>query len=735
MARDGAGNSVVQRPLGLRARLDLEYYPQRFGEQRSWVVKDPVALRYFQLREEEYTVLRSLDGRASLADIATRFCQRFAPRRVTEVGVHRFLASLHDMGLVVSDHPGQTGPLLERRRRGDRRAMLAAASSLLAIRVPGIDPRCFLRWVYPFVAWIFHPLCIATCLGMMLAALVTVLVNSDELTARLPHAQAFFNPANLPWLAVCLAGVKVLHELGHAMACRRFGCECHEIGLMFLVFTPCLYCDVTDSWTLPNKWQRMTITAAGLYVELLLAAVATFFWWVTVDGLFHSLCLDVMFVCSAGTFLINGNPLLRYDGYYLLADWLEIPNLWQRSRDVLSDGVSRLLLGAPRRAALPEDRPVLLGAYGLLSIAYRWLVALLILTFLYRILRPLELELVAHGITAMTLATMVYGPARSALETSMAPGQPHAGQGRRRTVVVAGLLLVTAAVLIPLPHRVRAPALVEAADAEQVYVTVAGRLLSACEVDDKVGAGETIAVLENDELAMQIETLSAQVDEQAAHVRTLEARRAHDSAAAADLPEAREALESLQSQFEARTTEAQQLTLKASRGGTILPAPAQKSPPAGRLELVSWVGLPTDRCNEGAFLDTGTLLCSIGDPARLRAVVYLNEKDVQLVREGDSVEILLEQDLHTVLRGEVERIDALQLEDVPPRLAVVGTIPGVDEEGRVRPVETCYRAEVKLVDGDSLTIGLRGRSRISVAPLSILQRAVRFLGHTFRRAS
>ncbi len=735
MVPRAASDSATQRPLGLRARGDLQFFAQRFGRHQCWVVKDPVALRYVQLREEEYTVLRSLDGRSSLAEIAGRFCRRFAPRRLTEAGLHEFLGRLHSMGLIVSDYPGQAGPLLDRRRREQRRAMRAAAASVLAIRVPGIAPTSFLRRAYPLVAWMFHPGCVVACLTIMMAALLTVLVHSDDFAARLPEMQAFFGPANLIWLALCLATVKVFHELGHAMACRHFGCECHEIGLLFLVFTPCLYCDVTDAWTLPDKRQRMAITAAGIYVELTLASVATLFWWLTTDGLFHSLCLNTMFLCSAGTVFLNGNPLLRYDGYYLLSDWLETPNLWQRSRSVLFRFAERLLFGSPRRADLPEDHPFLLGVYGILSVAYRWFVVILILTFLYRILRPMELDLLAHGIAAMTLVTMVFGPAKSLLQRNTAPGDRYAGRQRRRIAVAAATILVVAACLVPVPCRVRAPGMLEPDQAEQVYVTVPGRLFSACEVGDTVEAGETIAVLENYELELEIEKLSARVDAQAAHLRTLEARRAHDPAAAGELPGAREILQTLRSQLDARESEARQLTLKASRSGTVLPAPANSVSPSSGLELARWDGLPTDPCNEGAFLEAGTLLCSIGDRGRLRAVVYLNEKDVQLVGEGDSVDILLEQAKHTLLRGKVEQIDALKLEDVPPRLAAFGVIPSVKEGELARPIETYYRAEVRLADADCpLAVGVRGRARIAVAPLSILQRALRFLGYTFRRA-
>jgi len=231
-------DSVAQRSLGLRARGDLEYFPQDVRTGRYWVVKDPVSLRYFQLREEEYAVLRGLDGRASLDEITNRFEARFAPTRLTEAQLHQFLGTMHDLGLVISDHPGQAAPLMARQRRRRRQELLGAVGNVLAIRLPGVDPDPFLRRTYPLAAWFFSPWCVVVCVLLMISALLTVLVQWDAATARLPEFEAFFGPANLPWLILCLAAVKVLHELGHAMTCRHFGCECHEIGVLFLVFTP-----------------------------------------------------------------------------------------------------------------------------------------------------------------------------------------------------------------------------------------------------------------------------------------------------------------------------------------------------------------------------------------------------------------------------------------------------------------------------------------------------------------
>ena len=138
--------------------------------------------------------------------------------------------------------------------------------------------------------------------------------------------------------------VKVIHEFGHGLSCKAFGGEVHEMGLLFLCFSPALYCNVSDAWTLPNKWHRIIISAAGIYVELMIAAAATFVWWNTPSQPFiNNLSLSLMVVCSVSTVVFNANPLMRYDGYYVLADWLEIPNLRDRANRYLQNLVDGVL--------------------------------------------------------------------------------------------------------------------------------------------------------------------------------------------------------------------------------------------------------------------------------------------------------------------------------------------------------------------------------------------------------
>src|SRR4030095_6602025 len=264
----------------------------------------------------------------------------------------------------------------------------------------------------PSLARLFSPACLGLAVALVVTAIMVVAVNFGVLSERLPRFAEFFGPGNLVWLAVSLALVKTLHELGHAITCKRFGGDVNRLGVMLLVFTPSLYCDVSDAWMFRDRWRRMAVSAAGVAVELILAAIATLVWSMTQPGWINSLALNVMFVCSVGTLLINGNPLLRYDGYYVLADWLETPNLQQQATSTVQRGLAWLFAGVtlePPRL-LAEPGPVLLWTYAITSLIYRGVVIVGIVWFVDAVLRPLGLGTVTFLIGAVVLVSLAVGP-------------------------------------------------------------------------------------------------------------------------------------------------------------------------------------------------------------------------------------------------------------------------------------------------------------------------------------
>ena len=357
---DSLVNSAM-RPLQLRRRPDLESKKHRYHGRSYWVVKEPVGLNYYRFHEEEFAILNMLDGQTSLQEIKDRFQNEFAPQRITLQDLQQFVGMLHRSGLVISQASGQGRQL---RRRGDekkKKERLGKLANIFALRFRGIDPERILNFLNPFTWWLFT-LPALICVAMFgLSALTLVLVNFQEFRTKLPTFEQFFAADNWIWLGATMAIVKILHEFGHGLSCKRYGGECHEMGFMFLVFTPCLYCNVSDSWMLPNKWHRVFIGAAGMYVELMLASIATYLWWFSEPGMVNFLCLSVMFICSVSTVVFNGNPLLRFDGYYILMDILEIPNLRQKATEILKRWFQQYCLGigAARKPVLAAQEAVL----------------------------------------------------------------------------------------------------------------------------------------------------------------------------------------------------------------------------------------------------------------------------------------------------------------------------------------------------------------------------------------
>ncbi|MCY2987774.1 MAG: HlyD family efflux transporter periplasmic adaptor subunit [Planctomycetota bacterium] len=728
---------AAERSLPLRMRPDLAVRSQWFGRRRHWVLKDPLALNYFHLLDEEYAILQMLDGQTSLAQIKQRFEERFVPQRVSLPRLQRFLGDLHQRGLVLSDTPEQGEQLRKRRAQRRRGAWAETWGNLLAIRLPGVDPEPVLKWLAPGCRGLFSRAAVAAWLLAASIAAVLVVVQFEVLCSRLPDFRSFFQAGNLLWLVVTMALIKVLHELGHLLACQHFGAECHELGLMFLVFTPSLYCDVSDAWTLPNKWQRIAVSAAGVYVEVFLAAVCTFLWWFSEPGLLNSLCLNVMFVCSVSTLVFNGNPLMRFDGYYVLSDLLEVPNLQSRSRSALSRLLTWWSLGVdlPSERGFAGERNALLVGYALAAIANRWLVVVGTFFFLNAVLKPYRLEALAQAFMLVAVLGMLAAPAWRGSQLLL---NPLWRRRIRRGRVLASLSLVLAVVavivLLPLPCRIQAPLLLQPEGAHHVYISAPGTLRETIRAGAVVEREATLARLVDLGIEQEIAKLTSECQQQRSHIRYLESQRAQDPNAAEQLPSARKLLAELDEQLQELRCRETLLTLVAPVDGTVIAAPRLTPKPPAPGRLPKWSGTPLDPNNNGSFLEAGTLLCLVGDPDRLQGVAMIEQSDVDFVQPGQSVKIQLTQLRHRIVRGTITEIAKIDLQADPNLLTAVGDLPARrDANGIPRPLTTAYQARIALDDHDEkLAAGAPGWCQITVAPQSLGHRILRYLSRTFR---
>jgi putative peptide zinc metalloprotease protein len=734
-----AFRSSMTRAVGLKRRGDLVTTRQLYQGQAWWVVKDPIALSYFRFRPEEYALLEMLDGDVSLEQLKDRFEAKFPPRRIKLDELARFIATLHRSGLVIGDRPGQGPQLFERRRQRIWKQWQAWLANILSLRFRGIDPDRILTRLDPWLGWLFDPPAIVAVLVFAASALLLVLVNFDVFRAKLPEFHQFFASGNWLYLAVALAITKILHEFGHGLSCKHYGGECHEMGMMLLVFTPCLYCDVSDSWMLPSKWKRAAIGAAGMYVEVLLASIATFLWWNSHGGIFNQLCLDVMFVSSVSTLLFNANPLLRYDGYYILSDLLEIPNLKQKSTAILGRLASRWCLGIkpPDDPFLPQRRLVLFALYSVASSLYGWFVSLSIFLFVWTVFKPYRLEVIGQVLGFMALWGLVVRPVQGIIKFLNIPG--------RRDEVKAVNLVVTAVVaagiaaaiaLIPLPQRVWCGAELRPRGEETVYVTEAGRLESlAVKAGAIVKEGDELARLSSIDLDLQITELEGKATDSRTRLASLQRERFTDPAAGLEIGTVEESLKSIEEQLEKKKKNRTELVLRAPRAGVVLPAPSLKEQPEASGRLPPWSGNALDPKNVGATFTEGTVLCLVGEPEKFEAVMVVDQSEVEFVAKGQHVDLRLDAFPWQTFTGTVEELAESSLEMSSERMSVKagGLVPTeTDPSGRELPISTSYEAMMSLDDTQAvLTPGMRGTARIQVGSRTVGQWLLRLVWQTF----
>lgn len=718
------------------ARRELHCSAIEFGPRRLWTVKDPVALRYFQLRDEEHFILRLLDGDHTVEQIQQLFESRFAPRKLRTSELNSFIGVLYREGLVVSPAIGQGATLIARRRRLCFEQRLGRWSNVLAIRIAGINPNRWLEYAAPKLHWLFGRS--AAVLGMLvaLAALMIVTTNFSTLIDRLPRFHEFFGPGNIVWLALTLTVVKSLHELGHAFACKRLGGDCTEMGVMMLVFTPVLYTHVSDAWLMNRKWQRIAISAAGIVVEIQLAAIASLLWASTYPGLFNALCLNVMFVCSVGTLLINGNPLLRYDGYYILADLLSIPNLSQQASTAFRRWIARLLAGV--RIESDSTSTVYhqgwLIAYAIASFGYRIFALAGMLWLVHAALAPYGLAIVAYGMGLLTLIAIAIGPLRRIGRFFQDP--PHrAGliPGRMALSGIGLLLAIGLVILIPMPYSITAPVVFRPRDLRRIYVPHSGILRSAARSGQQVVAGQELARLQNNELDLEVAKLAARELQQRAYIHQLKIRQ-HDVPTLTDeLPFAEQALQEICEQLTHQRQELQRLVLLSPIDGTILP-PRKRPVVFDQSVLTEYAGTPLDEENIGCRLDAGALFCLIGDPSRLEAIAMIEESHVPLLAAGQAARLQCAKMHGSISAGRVGMIAQVHEDDLPPELVESQSLSMTQgSDRRMRPLRAVYQAVIELnTDDPRLLPDSSGWTKIQVAPQSLAQRVYRSLRETFR---
>jgi putative peptide zinc metalloprotease protein len=486
----------------------VEVRKQRYRSQDWYVLQDTFAQKFFRLTPDAWGFLARLAPAHTVDETWQAYVRDHADIAPGQDEVVQLLSQLNAANLLYFRNQPDSGGLFQRAETRRKRELQGKLMAFLYLRFPLLNPDPWLNRIKPLIHFLLHPLMALVWLAVVTLGGMAALGQRQELV---DGAQGLLSLGNLPWLYLSLAGLKLFHELAHAFACKRFGGEVNTLGIMLLILTPLPYMDASGSWSFRSRWQRATVGAAGMIVELFLAAIAALIWANTGDGLLHSVAFNVMVVGSVSSLLFNGNPLLRFDAYYILIDLLDIPNLYQKSGQQWQYFADRYLLGTPDAISPAQDRWewAWMTTYGVLSYFYRLLISAGIVLFVLD-----QWFVIGLFMLSVTLFTLVGMPLyKFYLYLHSAKLQ----RNRSRALLVSAAILTGLVGLIgflPLPSSIRANGVLEAEKTTPLYSGADG-WMSELRVENgaRLHQSDVIARLSNPDLEHDLEVTRLQLAE------------------------------------------------------------------------------------------------------------------------------------------------------------------------------------------------------------------------------
>lgn len=553
------------RALKPRLRPHVQITRQHYRGKRWHVVHDPASNAFYRLSPVSHEFVSLLDGRRTVEQVWDATLTRYGDEAPTQSEVIQLISQLYSANLLAVDAAPEVEQLLRRGRERIGKKVKQQLIGLMYFRIRMFNPDRILAWLLPLVRPLLSKFGLVLWVAWIIAALVAVVPQWDRIGKDF---EASTDPSNWGWILVVYIVIKLIHETGHGLICKRFGAstgaQVPEFGMMILVLVPSPYVDASAAWAFASKWRRIAVGAGGMIFELAVAAAAAFVWKATPDeSLLHQLAFNAMLTASVSTVLFNANPLMRFDGYYMLSDLLEVPNLMQRSMSMLKYLAQKHLYKV-RNANAPTSEPseaIILITYGLLAMAYR--VFLFFSITLYIMGQMFALGLILAVWTAAMWFVLPAGAFVHYLATS-----PQLSEKRPRAILTSLLILaglVLALGVVPMPDHRRSPGVVWS-DERAVVAFGADGFVSEVRKrpGDRVHKGEIIAICESTDLISKLRESEAQLEESEALER---AATQHNPAGALVARERVKAFRDLVNYYRDR---AARLTITAPQDGVIV---------------------------------------------------------------------------------------------------------------------------------------------------------------------
>ena len=508
------------RVKDLKPRLASDVTVQRhvYRDVPSYVLHRKSTGAFHRVDTLTFELVGVLDGTVSVNDAWERAIEAQGSQAPSQTDLIGLLAQLHEAELLTVNRKLNAEQLFNRGDSSDRRDARQRYLNPLYLRFALLDPDRMLSACLPLARLMFSRYALVALLGLVVFALIQLAPNWSTLKFEIARFD-FFSPENAALFFITYPLLKLVHELAHGLAVKRQGGEVHEMGIALMVLLPIPYVDASAAAVFADKRHRMTVGAAGIFAELGIASVAALIWIATPAGLLHDLALLLLLVGGLSTLLFNGNPLLKFDGYYVLADFLEVPNLAERSKKFVLDRLRAMMFGLSKREPAPVDawERVWLISYGTLSTLYR-------IGLMIGIAFMLSGKFFFFGMAlAVWIAVTVVGqPLLNFMRFLLT--QPKSSQARVTTVTltVTGILVVCIG-FVPIPYNSLALGVVWLPENAII------RAASDCEITDvmvtpgaPVDIGDVLFRCTAPEVETRVRILQAQLDAVAAQRAGLE---------------------------------------------------------------------------------------------------------------------------------------------------------------------------------------------------------------------
>ncbi len=614
-------------PLKPRLRSHVQIHQHCYRGDNWYIIQDRFTGRHHRFSPEAYQLIGLMDGRRTLGTIWETACARLGDHMPTQDEVIGLLSQLFRSDLLQTCALPDFAELQQRQDQGQRNRLLANLRSPMSVRFPLLDPDRFLTATLPLLSPFLGWPALFVWLGVVAIAAVLAMLHWSDLMAN--FTDQLLSLENLLLVSLIYPLLKLLHEFGHAYMVKKWGGEVHEMGIMLLVFMPIPYVDASSSLAFREKRKRMLVGAAGILIELFVAALALLVWLNVEQGAISAAAFNVMLIAGISTLLFNGNPLLRFDAYYVLADYLEIPNLGQRSNRYIGYLCQRYLLGvntSESPATAPGEAGWMFG-YALASFVYRIFISIRIILFVAGKFFFIGVVFAVWAGFGMLVKPLLQVAGFLLKDSKM--------QRKRAriflTILVPLGLLLAGLCFLPVPFYTNCEGVTWAPDESQVYAETDGFVAEILSTSgDQVQPGTLLLRSENPELAAQVRLLAARLEEYQARYRlSLLAERTESALL-------KEELGRIEAEL-ARAHERQQsLLLRSNAAGVFV--------------------LPQAEDLFGQFVRRGTSLGYILDPNKMSIRVLVPQANIERVRaDTRNVEVRLAEQIDSVIPAAVIR--------------------------------------------------------------------------------